>query len=125
VGYSPPPSSGGGSLAALVWHAIPLAEGVSAFGGSYDAPSYAVDAQGYVHLRGLFNPAESAENMLLGTLPEAVWPKKQKLVDARDANTVSLSTTLIIKENGEIKLTSLAGDGSFLPNLNCGYDLQD
>jgi len=108
-----------------VWNALPLGTNSSNFGDPYDPAEYAEDGFGMVYLRGVINLANAGENMVLGTLPEAVWPKKRKLITVRDGNTVSVSALASVETNGEIVLLSIASDGEFTPSFyECHYDLQ-
>lgn len=125
MGYTPSPSSGGGGVSPLSWSPIPLGTNSSNFGEPYDHAEYAEDGIGMVYLRGVIDLANAGENMVLGTMPEAVWPKKRKLITIRDGNTVSVSALASVETNGEIVLLSIASDGEFTPSFyECHYDLQ-
>lgn len=109
------------------WRRLPLESGWTAFGGSFwDEPAYAIDSNGFAHIRGLVKSTSpfnhgTGVNTTISILPEGTRPAAPVLFDTimYDSNSTIIFLRCDIQPDGLI--TVRYADYVSRTGLNSGF----
>jgi hypothetical protein len=104
-------------LPALVWHPLSLAHHWVTYTSAFRTPSYAIDAQGFVHLAGAIKSGDP--NSVAFVLPAAARPRFPEQLATDGNNGVSLR--LLVQPNGQVTPEDGTTQGNIAP-LFTGLD---
>jgi hypothetical protein len=104
----------GGDVADVKWKPVTLINGWTAVGDPFNDPGYAIDAEGFVHLRGVLNGSLQTSPAAFDLPPNARPARNQRVAISGTATSALVLPDGQVRINGT-DITSPSLDGAAFP----------